>query len=64
MDNQQGLLYSTWKSAQCYVVAWMGGGFVGEWMNITETLLYSLETITTLLIIYSRIQNKKVKRKK
>ena len=24
-DNQLDLLYSTWKSAQCYVVAWMGG---------------------------------------
>ena len=27
IDNQQGLLYSTWNSAQCYVAAWMGGGF-------------------------------------
>ena len=24
------LLYSTWNSAQCYVPAWMGGGFAGE----------------------------------
>ena len=64
MDNQQGLLYSTWNSAQCYVVAWMGGGFVGEWMNITETLRYSLATITTLLISYSPIPNKSSKGKK
>ena len=42
----------------------MGGGFVGEWMTITGTFLYSLETITTLLISYSPIQNKKLKRKK
>ena len=63
MDNQQGLLYSTWNFAQCYVVAWMGGRFVGEWMNITETLLYSLATITTLLISYSPIPNKSSKEK-
>ena len=24
------LLYSTWNSTQCYVAAWMGGGFGGE----------------------------------
>ena len=24
------LLYSIWISAQCYVPAWMGGGFGGE----------------------------------
>ena len=23
MDNQKYLLYSMWKSAQCYVAAWM-----------------------------------------
>ena len=31
MDNQQGLLYSTGNSAQCYVAAWMGGEFGREW---------------------------------
>ena len=41
----------------------MGGRFVGEWMNITETLLYSLATITTLLISYSPIPNKSSKEK-
>ena len=30
-DNQQDLLYSTGNSAQCYVAAWMGGEFGGEW---------------------------------
>ena len=25
------LLYSTWNSAQCYVAAWMGGEFGGEY---------------------------------
>ena len=27
------LLCSTWNSAQCYVAAWMGGEFGGEWMR-------------------------------
>ena len=34
MDNQQDLLYSTGNSAQCYVAAWMGEGFEGEWKHI------------------------------
>ena len=28
------LLYSTWNSAQCYVPAWMGRGFDGEWIHV------------------------------
>ena len=28
------LLYNTWKSAQCYVAAWMGGKFRGEWIHL------------------------------
>ena len=28
------LLYSTWNSAQCYVAAWMGGEFGGEWIPV------------------------------
>ena len=34
MYNQQDLLYSTWTSAQCYVAAWVGGGFDGEWICV------------------------------
>ena len=30
--TNKDLLYSTWNSAQCYVPAWMGGGFGGEWI--------------------------------
>ena len=30
----ENLLHSTWNSAQCYVSAWMGGGFEGEWINV------------------------------
>ena len=25
---------STWNSAQCYVAAWMGEGFGGEWIHV------------------------------
>jgi len=32
--TNKNLLYSTWNSAQCYVPAWMGGGFGGEWTHI------------------------------
>ena len=35
MDNQQGLLYGTWNSAQGYVAAWMEGEFAGEWNMYT-----------------------------
>ena len=28
------LLYSTWNSAQCYMAAWMGGGFGREWIHV------------------------------
>ena len=27
-------MYSTWNSAQCYVPAWIWGGFGGEWMHV------------------------------
>ena len=32
--TKKDLLYSTWNSAQCYVAAWMGGGFGGEWIHV------------------------------
>ena len=32
--TNQDLLYSTWNSAQCYVAAWMGGEFGGEWIHM------------------------------
>ena len=28
------LLYSTRNSSQCYVAAWMGGEFGGEWIHV------------------------------
>ena len=30
------LLYSTGSSTQCYVAAWMGGEFWGEWIHVYE----------------------------
>ena len=32
--TNKNLLYSTWNSAQCYVLAWMGGGFGREWIHV------------------------------
>ena len=32
--TNKGLLYTTGNSAQCYVVAWMGGEFGGEWIHV------------------------------
>ena len=32
MNNQKGLLCSTWNSAQCYVAAWMEGEFGEKWL--------------------------------
>ena len=31
--TNQNLLYCTGSSDQCYVVAWMGGQFGGEWIH-------------------------------
>ena len=31
--TNKDLLYSTWNSAQCYMLAWMEGGFRGEWIH-------------------------------
>ena len=32
--NNKDLPYSTRNSAQCYVAAWMGGEFWGEWIHV------------------------------
>ena len=32
--TNKDILYSTENSAQCYVAAWMGGEFGGEWMHV------------------------------
>ena len=55
--TNKNLLYSTWNSAQCYVLAWMGRGFGIERIHVYEWLspFTSPETITTLLIGYTPI---------
>ena len=61
MNNHKDLLYSTWNSAQCYVPAWMEVGVVwgrtDTCMCMAESLCCPPETITTLLIGYTTIQN-------
>ena len=32
--TNKDLLYSTWNSVQCYVAAWTGGEFEGEWIHV------------------------------
>ena len=62
--TNRDLLYHTWNSAQCYVPGWMGGEFEGRMDTctcMTESLCYSTETTTTLLVGYTPIQHKKFK---
>ena len=58
--TNKDLLYSTGDSAQCYVAARTGGEFGGEWVRLctAESLHCPPETITTLLIGCTPIQNK------
>ena len=64
--TNKDLLYSTRKSVQCYISAWMGGEFGGTWIHVyvhmAESLCCSLETYPTLLISYTPIQNNKFKK--
>jgi len=56
------LLSSTGNSAQYYLAAWMEGGLGKKgymYTCVVEFLRCSPETITTLLIGYTPIQNKK-----
>ena len=32
--TSKDLLYTTRNSAQCYMAAWMGGEFGGEWIHV------------------------------
>ena len=36
--TNKDLLYSTGKSVQCYVAAWMGGELGGEWIHVYVNL--------------------------
>ena len=53
------LLNSTWNSVQCYVAAWMGVEFGGEWIHVYVwlspfTLYYNIANW-----LYTPIQHKK-----
>ena len=63
--TSKDLPYSTWNSIQCYVAAWMGGEFGGEWILVYVWLssLHSSPETITILISYSLIQNKKFSKK-
>ena len=64
--TNKDLQYSIGISAQYYVAAWMEGvwGEMDTCICMAESLRCSPETITTLLIDYTPIQNKKLKKKK
>ena len=32
--TNKDLLYSTWNATQCFMPAWIGGGFGGEWIHV------------------------------
>ena len=57
-------MLTTRNSAQSYVAAWTGGvwGRMDTCICMAESLHYSPETITILLIDYTPIQNKKLKK--
>ena len=38
ITNKDLLLYNTGSSAQCYVTAWVGGKFEGEWIHVNVWL--------------------------
>ena len=40
--TNKDLLYSTGNSAQCYMAAWTGGEFAGEWIYIPKCMAESL----------------------
>ena len=60
--TNKDLLYSRWNSAQCYVAAWMGGEFGGEWIHVYVWLRHFITHLNLLqhclLISYTPIQNK------
>ena len=66
--TNKDLLYSKWNSAQCYVAAWMGGGFGGELIHVYVCLspfyVHLKLSQRCLLISYTPIQNKKFKDRK
>ena len=65
--TNKDLLYSTANSAQCYVAAWMGGEFGGEWIHayvwLSPFVVY-LNYHNIVNWLYSSIKYKVKKKKK
>ena len=64
--TNKNLLYSTGNSAQCYVAAWMGGEFGGEWVHVYVWLnpfAVHLKPSHCLWISCTPTQNKVFKKK-
>ena len=64
--TNKDLPYSTGNSAKCYMAAWMEGELGREWVHVycmAESLLWSPEAITTLLIGYTQYKIKSFKRR-
>ena len=56
--TNRDLLYSTWKSVQCYVAAWMGREYgMDTHICMAESLFCLPITQHSLLICYIPIQN-------
>ena len=60
--TNKNLLYSTWKSTQCYVPAWIGRGYAGEWIHIYVWLSPFAIHLKLSQHCESVIQNKKFKK--
>ena len=63
--TNKDLLFSTWSSAQCYMVAQMGGvwGRMDACVCMAGSLCCLPEAVTTLLIGHTPKENKKLKKK-
>ena len=48
--TSEDLLYRTWNFAQCYLAAWMGGEFGGEWILVHVSLSLSAVHLKILAI--------------
>ena len=63
--TNKDLLSSTGNSAPCYVAAWMGGEFGGEWIHVCVWLSPFIVHLKLsqhyLLTAYTPMQNKKLK---
>ena len=66
--TNKDLLYSTGNSAQCYVAAWMGGEFGGEWIHayvwLSPFAVHLKQSQHCYLAIFQYKRKEKVKKKR